>query len=613
LERHRELSRITSPVKVKKICGFDVETYGQKNNYLMNTFYYNGENSTFWNRDDFINFLINNHDFQRKTMIFASNLMFDFFAVFNTSKLQQKFQLLFRNGRLLKAKTYIEKHKLVHPEEATKKYNKLEFYDTLNFFPASVETLGKVLKIPKMEKPSFIGEKPKNYQEKLYLEKYCARDSEISAEFMNFIQDNINRLGGNLKITIPSTAMDLYRRQFMKENYRTPKVESIATMYKAYYGGRTEAFNRGIFHDINVYDINSLYPYAMKTSRFPHPNYMKHDFIKTKDFDNYEGIVKAYVKVPYRHIPYLPLRSTKLIFGYGRFTGWFSIKELREAEKMGVKVYPQGKAIYSEVFFNPFKEYVNTLWKLRKKWKNEKNPAEVVAKLSLNSLYGKFGEKIIDRTEIEFIENFSREKFLKYYKKGYKMEIVDDIVITKKPIDYNFSDYVNPLIALTVTANARTILWNLLNKKDSHKTLYCDTDSIFTTNKHEVSTDLGGLKLEYKFKDLILVKPKFYAGDIGTDEIVKIKGLHIEKLEDKSKMKQFNELMETKKYTYTKFMKFFETKRRRFLDNKPYNFNVNEKIDVPKVLSFQDNKREWNRDFSILESQSSKPLLVTTG
>ena len=325
-------------------------SFGQKNNYLMNTFFYDNKAFTFWNKGDFLNFLRTNREIQQKCMIFATNLMFDFFAVFNDSEMQKNFELLFRNGRLLKAKTYIVNNEFMHTSKVdkTKSYNskyKLEFYDTLNFFPASVEKLGECINIPKMKKPKFLGEKPKNIKEKNYLEKYCIRDSEVSCKFMEFLQYTYNNLNGNLKITIPSTSMDLFCRNFLKESLKTPDINIMIEMYKAYYGGRTEAFKRGLIYNVNNFDINSLYPYSMVKQNFPHPNYMLRERLKKSQIYDYEGITEAIIKVPYMYIPYLPFRGHRLLFGIGKYKGYYSFYELRQAEKLGIKFSLLGKQI----------------------------------------------------------------------------------------------------------------------------------------------------------------------------------------------------------------------------------------------------------------------------
>jgi len=336
------LKPLKSTFRTKKICAFDAETAGEKNDYVLNSFVSDKEEHIFTNRHAFINFLCQKREYQTNTHIFATNLMFDFFTVFKEPELQNKFQLLFKNGKLLKAKAYVVKQELCHPNNTPQnaKQRKLEFFDTINFFPAPVSVLGKVIGSPKLLKPACLGRFPITTQERTELATYCLQDSRISYGFMKFLQLEINRLGGNLKITIPSTAMDVFRRKFLKNTLKTPSVEQIKMMYKAYYGGRTEAFKRGIFFDVNVYDINSLYPYSMVNASFPHPNNLVREEATLEAINEFDGITRAVVDVPKTLIPYLPCRSDKLLFPYGKFEGHYSFYSLRQAMTHGVKVRP---------------------------------------------------------------------------------------------------------------------------------------------------------------------------------------------------------------------------------------------------------------------------------
>ena len=44
------------------------------------------------------------------------------------------------------------------------------------------------------------------------LEKYNIRDSYISFKFMEFLQNNFNKLGVNVKYTVASTSMSLFKK-----------------------------------------------------------------------------------------------------------------------------------------------------------------------------------------------------------------------------------------------------------------------------------------------------------------------------------------------------------------------------------------------------------------
>ena len=89
------------------------------------------------------------------------------------------------------------------------------------------------------------------------LEKYNIRDSYITYKFAEFLQNNFNKIGGNLKFTIASSSMSLYRKKYLKYWILQPPKEIIKQQINGFYGGRTEAFERGYIEDKNYYDINN--------------------------------------------------------------------------------------------------------------------------------------------------------------------------------------------------------------------------------------------------------------------------------------------------------------------------------------------------------------------
>jgi hypothetical protein len=108
-----------------------------------------------------------------------------------------------------------------------------------------------------------------------------------------------------------------------------------------------------------------------------------------------------------------------------------------------------------------------------------------VAKLFLNSLWGKFGQKL-DYTKTEYIDKNNLDKY-------YKLWTDDRIEFTEPPLfldkDLIFVSYktknefvrkdfnTNPYIACFTTINARLRLYNMMDKLGK-RICYCDTDSI---------------------------------------------------------------------------------------------------------------------------------------
>ena len=577
----------------KPIYGFDVETTGKNNKFYMCSIYSEipGRSRFFYDKNEFIEH-IKKHNF-RDSVIAASNLGFDFFSVFFEEEAVRSFDTLFRGSNLLYAKTYI-KHGTFNRKRIPGS-KRLIFLDTMNYAGLSVEKLGKLIKINKMEKPSFLGKKPVGYDQKAYLEKYNMRDSEISSRGLKFFFDSFKELGASQRNTIAATSMSLFRNKYLKKDYFRHDPHELDNEFLSYYGGRTEAFYRGKIEDLNYYDVNSLYPYVMQKFEFPDPNSMR----KTRKHDlelihAYHGISRVIVNSPLANMnyPLLPLRhDNKLLFPLGRFSGWYTHVELRKALELGYTIEKMLSTYYFKEVDQPFKEYVDDMYNLRKELRNKGNPMEYVVKILMNSLYGKFGQKFRDRDNwIPVPETYEELIKLDIYERiGKYIRIKKDF---SEPASFCI-----PIWASYCTAYARMHLHNLMMRSQP---FYVDTDSIMTPKKMITGDDIGDLKLEMRIHSGIIVKPKMYAirGDRG--DHVRIKGLGT-----KLVFKDFQKLLIDKKIDYTKFTKFKEALRR--------GLDPNEIIPICKNFDLEDNKRFWEKPFDFKELQVSHPLLIAEG
>jgi len=582
------------------IYGFDIETYDRNKKFLCASLV--GE--SFPTGEKNIKFFTSKHDLikelkrdqYRNSFIVASNLSFDFFGTFFNTEDLRKFNILERGSDLLCASTYIENGDFTKTPIYTTR-NKLHFIDTFNFAPLSVEKWGKVLekagmKIPKLEKPSFLGKKPKNKKEWEIMKRYNIRDSEISREAYMFLINGFIELGATPKKTIASTSMSLFKNRFLKEQYFRMPERIIERLHDAYYGGRTETFSRGHCKNLKYYDINSLYPSVMR-NKFPDPNSWRYNMKNTiKYIKEFDGVSHVTIEAPYMKYPLLPLRiKNKVIFPYGVFSGCYSNIELRKALKLGYKIKKVYHNIYFKKYCYPFKDYVNTLYKLRLKYKEQDSPMELIVKLALNSLYGKFAQKYKDKTSIIFSPTL---KELGEYKHIERIE-GRDIFRCKK--DHDIPPFAIPIWALYTTAYGRLELYNYITK---HNALYCDTDSIITKDVLSESKELGKMKLELSIKEAVLVRPKFYGliSDNG-QEITKIKGLN-----KQLHFKNFIELDKVLSEKIVKFMKFKECLRRK------KGFIPNELVSMVKIFSLEDDKRNWQNPFKVDQFQESTPRKI---
>lgn len=581
------LVKLKGKIKKKEFVGFDIETYGETNKFMSGGiyYYYHGieKFEYFTNQQEMLKFLLC-RKFRNK-MIVATNLGFDLTSLFWKTKYWNKIKLISRGSDILSASYDLGNN-----------HGKIHFIDTFNYARFSVNDLGKILGVPKLEKPDWLGErKPNNKQEEQELKMYNKRDCKITCDFMYYLQEGINQAGGNLKITIASTSLDVWRRGHLnmnltKESYILKDDKINELIFGAYYGGRTEVFKRGLFKDVNYYDVNSLYPSVMR-KKFPVPHSVKKVYNPDIHYVlNYEGVTECEVKSPPLNIPLLPIKiKGKLIFPVGKFKGTWNNVELRKALQLGYTINPINQIIYTETFY-PFKSYVDKFYEMRLKAKKDGNNMELIYKLLLNSLYGKFAQKNRQNLIIKMIENITNDEFIKYAKcpdKNPSFILKDGIImdIQKSIFNGNFSF---PILSSYTTSYARLLMYDYLQKYD---VIYMDTDSIVI--KEEIKNtgkELGMMKHEGKISEAIFIKPKMYL----MDKSVKVKGIN------KCNKKDFETILRGGSVKKIKFSKLRESIRR--------GFNPNTKISINKTLNLEDNKRLWSERFCEESEQNSVPL-----
>lgn len=595
------LKQLDTKFKKYDIASFDIETCGGHRNDFYLFGYIDPYNEYHYTFDKLEAINILNKIKHRGILIYATNLHFDFNSISEGTDLKNKCDFTIRGNSYISIKW-----------RGT--YNKIILRDTMNYGGYSVETMGKILKLPKLKKPKCFGRKAKNEKELKELLEYNKRDCEVSKKFMEMMQQTINNLGGELKATISSCAMDLFRRKFLdydvvKESFFIDYVNIKQKIFKAYYGGRTEAFKRGLIDKTTSRsnewfygDVNSLYPSVM-LNEFPDPmsvQYYKHQALELL---KYEGVSYFELKVPYQKYPLLPYRmEDKLLFPYGNLKGYYTHLEIREAIKQGTIIVSMSDTVYYKRTRAYFKRYVNTLYALRKQLKSEGSEIETAIKLLLNSLYGRFALKNISRTvffNMDTIKN-TKKHIDKCEAKGLKIQISSSNEgYYNEPDEYDGIASI-PIWSIYTTAYARLKLHSYIIEFEP---VYVDTDSIITDKKVLDSKILGELKLEKMIKFGIIIKPKLYFPD---DEI-KSKGIPIPKDENKAiRYKKINKLkrkiLDQQDINYKKFIKIKEGIRR--------NIKVNSIIIMTKHINLEDTKRKWNGRFNEYILQDSEPIEI---
>lgn len=182
----------------------------------------------------------------------------------------------------------------------------------------------------------------------------------------------------------------------------------------SYAGGRFEAFRIG-YYDGPIYsaDINSAYPYAMSllpnmaTGTWVHYTDMPSDYAISDTRVGMFHIRYAYGEDAKRSIVYDGMpggahyrypRSGTVHFRHKSPGTWVHIPEFRVLlDQFHLGMFSSFEVIEAWLYVDdgtyPF-SWVREIYDQRQIWKSQGNPAELAAKLGINSLYGKLAQRV---------------------------------------------------------------------------------------------------------------------------------------------------------------------------------------------------------------------------
>lgn len=298
-------------------------------------------------------------------------------------------------------------------------------------------------------------------------------------------------------LTIGTAAMRALKKH---HSFETFDKDQDAYFRQFYYGGRCQCFRTGwIEGEYKVYDVNSMYPYAMLSMEHPVSNTFTESTLFTDKTD--------FVIVEGRNFGALPLRTKTggLDFTSSEGTYHVSGHELRAALDTGS--FEPLRIIQAIEFSRriSFSEFVDSYYSKRLAAKEALDDLLVLFyKLILNSGYGKFC------LNPENFADFEITAFDEFLDDPYQLvEQSDEYNLWAKPSTQ--TTYFNVATGASITGAARSMLLRGLAKATSP--IYCDTDSIICKNL-EASIDsktLGAWKHEATGDAIAIAGKKLYA------------------------------------------------------------------------------------------------------
>lgn len=393
-----------------------------------------------------------------------------------------------------------------------RKGRKLTFRDSLALLPFSLSKLTEAFGV-EHKKQTFDYDKIEKVTKDLllYLESDCRGLYEVIEKFYSW--ELIKRAGGSY--TLASQALRVFRTYMDREiPSLSPRLDSI--LRQGYYGGRTEIY-RPIFErgTLNSYDVNSLFPFQMKEHEFP----TAFDFATSKYYENRLGFYQCEVDAKESYLPCLGiLFDKKYIFPNGKFKGLFTTAEINYARTCGVRIRTRVGYLFKSGG-KLFSSFIQDLYRIKEE-SREKAVDRTIAKLLLNSCYGRFGM----RTERESLcIDDGKTSGLQHY---MDLEIGGQLIPLMKQA-VQIPTFSNVAISAYVTSYARIHMHRLMRPIES-TIYYTDTDSIYTTSELPVGTGIGELKKESTCSSAVFLLPKTYA----TSNVIHMKGFESRKVKD---------------------------------------------------------------------------------
>ncbi len=393
----------------------------------------------------------------------------------------------------------------------------LKIVDNMNIFPLSLRALGAAIG---SEKGSVDFEQVSDAD----LISYCKQDVQVMidawASWLSFL-DTYNL--GNFAPTLASQAFNAYRHNHMQHKiYIHNNHEATLLERASYHGGRTEVFRQGKYDGETYYklDVNAMYPSVMQRYEYPtrllnihHNITQKHLFDLAK---RYQIVANVHVRLDE---PVLPLHiKGHRCYPIGDFRTIITTPELEYIWQRGTILGVDSVAIYDHAPI--FSDWVTFIYGLEQDARRSGDTTRrFQCKLLRNSLYGKFGQRDLERELLGDAEGEGINEDICYVASD-STEVREHNFAGQRWRDTQGPASFNAFIAIAshVTANARLALWHYIVQAGRENVYYVDTDSLIVNRRGYENllpqidaTRLGQLKLEGETTSIDIRAPKDYS------------------------------------------------------------------------------------------------------
>lgn len=412
--------------------------------------------------------------------------------------------------------------------EVGKKTKKVTFYDSLKIINQSVESMPKTFNIPE-EKLEIDYNLPREKGHILTKEEedYVKNDVVIVAKALKYLFDM-----GLTKMTAGSNALSEYKNIVSLKKFEKifPKLsyEVDEDLRQAYKGGFTflnDIYKNKTVGEGFVLDYNSLYPSVMYDELLPfgEPIFYLGEYQEDKVYPLFIQRLTCSFKIKEGKIPMIQIKKSRFkeneyltdsgILPVALTLTSIDLKLFLENYDVENPIYESGWKFKGMKGF--FREYID-------KWIGVKNEATLsgnkgirqVAKIMLNSLYGKFATSLDVQEKIPYLDD---EGVVRYYLG--EEEKKDGVYL---PMGAFITAY-----GRNKTVRASQMIKDYSKEKYGKDLYYySDTDSVHTgLSEEEINSllevddvKLGYLKIENRFRKAKFIRQKTYLEEIWNEK-----------------------------------------------------------------------------------------------
>lgn len=285
-------------------------------------------------------------------------------------------------------------------------YKKVEFFDSMKILNFSVENVAKGFNLPiRKLKIDYKKYRPVGYQLDENEINYIRNDVEIMSLALKFMFEK-----GMTKMTIASDAMSDFKKRMVGFRKKFPVLskEVDSDIRKAYKGGFTYAnpkWTEKPVKDVVILDVNSLYPSCLVNYPMPFstPEFFEGEYQPDPLYPLYVQSITCRFEIKKNKIPSIQIKKA-LHFDFNPTEYVTSSNGERVTlylTKPDMELFREQYNIYSPTYNGGWKfmsstglfdNYINYWMNEKIKAGKEGNaPQRQLAKLCLNSIYGRYG------------------------------------------------------------------------------------------------------------------------------------------------------------------------------------------------------------------------------